>query len=398
MKKSIKITVIIIAILVSCGTNSETGRFCNVQKGEFHAAIMETGELKAVNSTAVITPIVQGFWEDAKVISLGKEGLQVKKGDIVAELDKAKIVQRLTQKKRELAIEESNLKKLKVKQEIELKELDADLLTNKADLKSARLQAEKEKFESQTRREISSIQLQVAEIAYNRFLQKIESVKIMHSEDLRINEMKIRQIKADIKQGERAIEAYTLHAPTNGMIEYGRNWNTGKKVQVGDQMWSGCPIIQLPDLSKMKVLTSVNEKDIGKIYKGQKVFVRLDAFPKKEFTGSIISISNISHKKDRESKLKIFDIVVLLDKVDRILKPGMTVSCEIIIAELDEVLFVDNDFIQEDGTEYFVYLEKDNKLQRTKVKLGPNNNKAVVIYGNLKAGDKIVLNEKTGEA
>lgn len=398
MGKSVKISLVILTLFIFCGINSENSRFCKVQKGKFFSAITETGELKAVHSTAVLTPMIQGFWEQPKVISLGNEGLQVKKGDVIAELDKAKIIQRLTQKERELAIEESNLKKLKVKQEIELKELNADLLSNEANLKSARLQAQKEQFESQTRRDISDMRLEIAEINHKKCIKKIESMKIIHSEDLRINEMKIQQIKSDIKQAERAIEAYTLRAPTNGMIEYGRNWSTGKKVQVGDQLWSGWPIIQLPDLSKMKVITSVNEKDIGKIFNGQKVNVRLDAFPKKEFKGSIVMISNISHKKDRESKIKVFDVEVLLDEVERILKPGMTVSCEIIIAELDEVLFVDNDFIHEEGNEYFVYLDKGNKLERKKVKLGPNNNKAIVIYGDIEAGDKIVLNEKEGEA
>ena len=82
----------------------------------------------------------------------------------------------------------------------------------------------------------------------------------------------------------------------------------------------------------MKVQTSVNETDISKIYKGQKVNVRLDAFPRKVFKGSIISISNTVQNKERDSKIKVFFVEVLLDETDRILKPGMTVSCEFIIA------------------------------------------------------------------
>jgi len=147
----------------------------------------------------------------------------------------------------------------------------------------------------------------------------------------------------------------------------------------------------LPDLRQMRVETTVNETDVSKVRIGQKVIVRLDAFPKIAFEGEVTSVSHICRKKDKDSKLMVFDVNVLLDKSDPILRPGMTVSCELVVADLENVLFVDNLCIQQHGREYFVQVKKGSESRRVAVELGPRNSKSVVVYGDLKKGDRLLL-------
>ncbi|MFC1724021.1 efflux RND transporter periplasmic adaptor subunit [candidate division KSB1 bacterium] len=399
MKRYIFYFQLLFLICFACGGSSGNNHFVLVQQGRFYSTITETGELRAVNSKSVSAPMIRGFFEQPKVVELAAEGTYVKKGDVIGELDNSKVMQRLEGKKRELAIAESEFNKLKTSQQNELKELNASLKSSEADLRSVKLRAEKDKFESPTKREISKVSLQIAEINYNRTIKKIEKTKIMHNEDRLINELKLSQIKSDIEQAKKAIDAYTLRAPANGMIEYGQIWSGSgrRKVAVGDQVWWGDGIILLPDMSQMKVIATVSEMDIGKVHVGQKAYVRLDAFPKKAFTGSIISVSNISRKKDRQSKIKVFDLVVLLDDVDKILKPGMTVSCEFVIAEFKDTLFVNSNCIRQEGGEYFVYVENGNGPKKTKVTVGPKNSKEAMVKGNLNPGDKILLKNGLGE-
>ena len=388
-----------ILVCFACGGSTGNNHFVKVQQGRFFSTITETGELRAVHSRLISAPMIRGFYEQPKVVELAKEGTFVKKGDIIGKLDDSKVIQRFEAKKRELAIAESEMKKLKTSQQSELKELNAALKSSEADLRSTQLRAEKDQFESATNREISKLSLQIAEINHKRAIKKIEKTKIMHNEDIRIQELKVSRIKSDMEQAQKAIDAYVLRAPTNGMIEYGRIWSGDgrRKIAVGDQVWWGDEIISLPDLSQMKVTATVSEMDIGKVHVGQKAYIKLDAFPKKSFTGSIINISNISRKKDRRSKIKVFDIVVLLDNVDKILKPGMTVSCEFVVAEFNDTLFVDNNCIRVEKGEYYVYVENGNGPERKKVTVGPKNSKAAVIKGDIKPGDKVFLKNGLGE-
>ena len=387
---SILITVVL-ALYIACSWQADKKHFMKVEKGKFSSTIMETGGLQAVNSTAIFTPFEINFIGQLKIIYLEKEGTQVKKGQIVGEIEKTKVIQELEKKKSDLAMAQSNIEKLKVEHKTRIKQLQAELLTKEASLKSAQINTQRVKFESTTAKEIAKLKLEKAEIDFKKIKRKIESTKIVQYEELKINETKIKQINSEIQSAKRAIDTYTLRAPTNGIIEYCRNLFTGNKVQVGDQLYPMFPVIALPDLSQMKVITSVNEMDISKIYIKQKVYVRLDAFPKKVFVGSIIKLSNVSHIKDRESKIKVFDVEVLLDRVDPILRPGMTVSCEFVVAELDEALFVDNVCIHQEGEEYFVYVDSRHGIRPVKITLGPRNNKAVVVYGDLKAGDKVAV-------
>ena len=85
--------------------------------------------------------------------------------------------------------------------------------------------------------------------------------------------------------------------------------------------------------------------------------------------------------------MKIFDVEVLLDESDIILRPGMTVSCEIITAEFQDALYVDNAFISQEGKTYFIYLKKGGRRQ---IQIGPRNSRAVVVYGDIEAGERVV--------
>ena len=169
-----------------------------------------------------------------------------------------------------------------------------------------------------------------------------------------------------------------------------KNRRTRQIVKVGDELHHGQKFACVPDLCEMKVNTTVNETDIGKIHLDQRVIVRLDAFPDKPFDGKIIEIGKVSYKKDEKSRTKVFDIVILLDKSNPILKPGMTVSCEIITSELDDVYYVENDCILKQDQKYYIFMNRNGKNEKCSVQIGPRNNQFTVIYGDFKAGQRIL--------
>ncbi len=372
----------------ACDRNNEN--IFLVEKGTFRVTITETGELQAVNSKVITMPSFSWDYGRPKITALEKEGKIVTQGDIVGQIDTSGVVRHLGQKKADLEIAKADIQKLKVQHDSQKKQLLAGLATTEASLRMAEIDTQRVKFESESNKEVSRLKYKMAEIAFQKAQKKILHSQKIRAEELQIQQEKIKQIISAIKKAQRTIHNFTLRAPAEGLIVHRKKRWRGEKVRVGDQLWMGEPIIGLPDLSRMKVSTSVNETDIDKIKTDQKVSVRLDAFPKIAFEGKITKVGRTCRKKDKDSKIKVFDVEILLKDSNPILRPGMTVSCEILVAELEEALFVDNSCIHQEGENYYIRIKDGAGSREVKIKLGPRNNKSVVIQGEIKAGDKIV--------
>lgn len=327
--------IVSIALLLGCGKNDNTERLQNVRQG---SNMVETGTLQAVRYRSVAVPWAHYDYGMLQVSFFEKEGTIVQKGQVIARIEASGVLKVLNAKKPELAIAEAELNKLKVSHETILKKLDADLRSARSTLQLAYIDTQRVAYESSAKKEIARRELLKAEISLHKIQQKIESTHHVQEEELKIQLARISQINSAIETALRTLEQFTILAPSEGMIEYLQNFRTRQKVKVGDQLYYGYPLIGLPDLRQIKILTSVNEVDIRKVTNGQKAVVRLDAFPKLPFDGVITTISQICHLKEEGKKIKVFDVEVLLNQTHRILKPGMTVSCEFLIPEQEKTV------------------------------------------------------------
>ncbi|MGA1199005.1 MAG: efflux RND transporter periplasmic adaptor subunit, partial [Candidatus Latescibacterota bacterium] len=150
-----------------------------------------------------------------------------------------------------------------------------------------------------------------------------------------------------------------------------------------------------PDLSEMKAQVQINEIDIAKITLGQKTLITLDAYQDTTFTGKIIEIATLAHNKSNEEKVKVFDVVVLIDGQDERLLPGLTISCNIIVNELTNVIAIPIAALFEQDNKTIVYLQKGSGFVVQPVTLGDENDTHVVIKEGLSSGDVIALANPT---
>ena len=381
--------VIMLSVFCACGVLDKGQGIFIARKSPTYTPLAETGSLQAVSYSSVVVPWVKYEYGRPQLAYLEEEGKQVKQGEVVAKLETSGILKVLDSKKPELAIAEAELNELRVNQGTELSRLDGELKQAEASLSLAIIDTERVAFESEAKKNISRQELLQARISFEKAKQKIEMTKIVQAEDIKIQQAKIRRIEADIRAAEETFKQFTIRAPSDGMIEYNMDRRSREKVKIGDQLWSGRAIIGLPDLSKMKVLTAVNETDIDKIEMGQSVEVRLDAFPKIPFSGKIIKIAQVCRMLNNNKKMKVFDVEVLLDVTDRILRPGMTVRCEF-LSEYAEVL-VNQDCVKRDDTGEYVTVVSGEERKRIPVRTGRKTGDFVPVRGDIRAGDRVVL-------
>jgi HlyD family secretion protein len=91
------------------------------------------------------------------------------------------------------------------------------------------------------------------------------------------------------------------------------------------------------DLTKMQVDTNVSESDIGGIREGEKALFTVDAFPKRNFVGTV---TQLRQSPQTVQNVVTYDVVVSVDNTDLALKPGMTAATHIIVDQRQDVLRV----------------------------------------------------------
>lgn len=321
------ISFFIVLFFASC----KGGAFKNAAvKGIAGSSIVETGELAAINSKSFVIPRYGRHWYQMKIIGLLNHGEIVKAGDSIAQLDPSEINKYILDNESKLETQLAALEKLYVEQENRKQENESRIKNELAAFDLRKIELEASRFESERIRRIKQLEFEQATINLEKEKRIFELNKQINASDLKVQEIRVEQIRKDIQNAKNLIPTLTLRTPVAGVFQIETNWQTPNHThyKIGDNIYAGNSLGNVPELEFMKVNTQVNETDFLKIKIGQKVSVRLDALPKVVFDGEVAYIGKLCRLKDQKSQQKIFDVEVNILKPDTRLKPGMTVSCE----------------------------------------------------------------------
>lgn len=157
----------------------------------------------------------------------------------------------------------------------------------------------------------------------------------------------------------------TVTAPCNGSIVE-MNAQVGAPATGSE---AGKSLMQIADLSQMKVTVQVGEEDIAKVAVGQTANVTFPAFPELTLQGSVTGIASIASSDggmmsyDGGSSVS-FDVDILIAQPDPRLKPGMTAKVSLITERIDDVIMVPAmALMTDDGQNYYVMVQTDPESQ-----------------------------------
>ncbi|MFC1724022.1 efflux RND transporter periplasmic adaptor subunit [candidate division KSB1 bacterium] len=367
-----------------------------VKKSNFIISVTETGELEAVNSKMIFAPpIPWHIVSNLKITKMVEDGKQVEKDEVLMEFDKSDVLKTISDAEAELEIAKSELRKTKANHESQLDELVTNLAIANLNHKISELNLKLKKYDAEVERKRIELDLEKATINLDKAQQEIENKKSIQKEEINTLDLKVLQAQNKLDEAKLTMEMLTVKAPNPGIAIVEKNWRTGEKFTVNDQTWPGYPLVGLPDLSLMRVKVPINEVDIAKMGMDQKVIVKLDAYPDSSYSGHVTDIATLARLKDRESKVKVFDIIALMDGNDEKLIPGMTVSCEIIVNNILETISIPLDALFKKDGENIVYLKNGSGFEPRKVKLGEENDNFVIIVEGLVEGDAVALVDPT---
>lgn len=385
--------ILIVILVISCGNNNdEQVQSYTVKKGKFFIDIVETGEIYATKSKTISAPALSWRFGALKINYIVEDGQQVNEKDTLVLFDPSEILKARIDAQAELEIALAELNKLKAEQASKLQELEANLDINNISYEIASIRLDQASYEADVTKKEIQLNLEKTRIDLDKAENEIKNQKKINREEVTQARIKIKQLEANLEEANKTLKKLTVTSPGNGIAIISKNWSTKNKWQVGDQPWSGTPLIQLPDLTELKVETNINEVDIAKIKIEQPAEIRLDAFSDKVYEGNVISVATLAKFKDEDkSKIKVFPIEVLLEEISDELLPGMTVSCRIIIDEIEDVIYVPVDAVHKETTGSFIYIKNGKKYKKKQVVTGLSNNDFIIITDGVNVGDQVSL-------
>lgn len=213
--------------------------------------------------------------------------------------------------------------------------------------------------------------------------------------------------KASIQEHQAMLEAAQVNLEYTDIVSPVDGTVVSRNVTIGETVASTLQVPTLfliaTDLTKMEVDTNVSESDIGGTKEGDKAIFTVEAFPNRNFTGSVVQVRQAPQTVQN---VVTYDVVVGVDNTDLVLMPGMTATTRIITAERNDVLRVPDQALrfspsglagttQLPAGEAQVWVLRDGQAVPVTVKLGlDDDTNAEVLDGGIKEGDPLIIGEQ----
>lgn len=396
-KKNIYGGVIIILLLASyslfsSSENENTALTATVKKEDFKSEIIIAGELQSTNSIKISAP--RGLRNhriyQIKIQHLVAEGTFVKKGDYVGKLDPSSIGEKILDAETDIKTKQSVFIQQQIDTTLNLKKERNSIKDLFFSLEEKELEMKESAYESPSKIRQIEISLQKLKRNLNQRKEDYNIVKKREIQKMIRVENQLSRAKTKLKQLRELENKLTIISENDGMLTYHKSWNG--TVKTGSQIQTYDPTIAiLPDLSQMESMTYSNEVDVRKIKKGMPVAISFDAFPEMIIQGKVTSVANIGEKKPG-SDIKLFKVLIKLNKTNKNIRPGMSTSNKILSKQKKDVLTVPLEAVFTNDSIAYVYQNKGLSTTKKQVKLGTSNNEIVIVEAGLKEGDVVYLN------
>jgi len=363
-----------------------------VKRGPFAVTVSTAGELRARQFVQITAPSgaqQAGAWQ-MKIQSIVPEGTIVKQGDVVAELDRSTLANKLDEVRLALQKAEAQYEQAMLDSTLTLSTARENIRTMELALEEKRLAKEQAVYEAPTVK-------RQAEIDYERAERALAQARSDYTTKTEQAKAKMREVGADLQRQRNLFKAvqdvmagFTIRAPGPGMVIYVKEWN-GRKRTTGSQVNAWDPgVATLPDLTQMESVTYVNEIDIRKLAVGQPVTLTLDADPTKRLSGTVASVANVGEQRPN-ADAKVFEVKVTVQGSDTTLRPGMTTGNAIETMKLNVALYVPLEAVSSVDGIPFVYRQDGGSVTKQEVITGPMNDNEVVIVRGLDENDRVLL-------
>lgn len=327
-----------------------------MQESRYQTETVTRAPLSAsVTATGTIEPILQvevGTQVSGIIAKIYADyNSMVKKGELLAVLDKTVLESELASRKSDLASSENEYE-YQVKNYTRIKQLYEKKLVSESDYETA------------------SYQYQKARNSFDRS-------------------------KSDLVKAQTNLSYATICSPIDGVV-LSRTVDEGQTVAASFNTPTLFTIAN--DLTKMQVVADVDEADIGKVAEGQKVTFQVDAFPDENFEGVV---TQVRLEPTTTSNVVTYEVIIDAPNPTLKLKPGLTANITIYILQKENVLSVPvkalnlhldttENTMDIAGSTRQVWVRKGNQIEKRVVETGVSDGIRTEILSGLNENDSLI--------
>jgi HlyD family secretion protein len=366
-----------------------------VVKSRFTRRVHADGNLRAVKATELVAPVMPGTFGSMKIAWVAGDGTFVHQGDAVARFDPSEPAKQLKTGQADRDQAEAKLGEAQLKAQASESDRQSEVVQAAAELEV------QHKFESKDQQIFSRndiITSQIDEGLANATEQHAEQAKVIESKvshsDVALIAVDRHKAELAISHAKAALASMELDAPHDGILVLHRN-HKGELPKLGDSLWPGQRLGELPQLDAMEAEVFVLEVDGSGLAEKLPAELVIEAHPERKYMGKVRLVEKLAQTREEGSPVQYFAVVVALDKTDGdVMKPGQRVQATIVLDD-EDALVVPREAVVEKDNKDVVYRKGEHGFVAVAVELGTATTGRVVIKSGLSAGDVIALRDPT---
>jgi HlyD family secretion protein len=375
--------IVLVVLLASFATrdDSVTVTAATVSRSTIRSVISTNGKIEPVQNFEAHAPV--GTNVERVMV---KEGDQVKKGQLLVELDAAGALSQVAQALAQVRASEADIKAVeRGGTQEEVLTLQAQLVKARADYDAAQRNLDSLKRLQQS----GAASPGEVRVAQDQLDTAAAEVKLLESKQKeRYSSPEIARVEAQRAEAQSAFSAaqdvlrqLVIRAPFDGMV-YSLPVKRGTYVNAGDL------VLQEADLSKVLVRAFVDEPDVARLTPGEKIEVTWDAMPGRVWSGAVGAIPAAVKLHGTRN---VGETTCIVSNQDFKLLPNINVGVTVVTAQHENALTVPREALRQDDSMPYVYEIVNSVLQHRNVQISVSNLTQAEITGGVSEHALVVL-------
>jgi HlyD family secretion protein len=392
-------------VLAGCAVSSAPARSvgdqpgtATVKRGTFVRDIRATGTTEAVRSAATVAPRLAGQPYNLTITRLVAGGTRVRAGDVLVEFDRQDQVRAALDRRAEYLDLEQQILKKRADQEAALAGDQTALTVAEHDVGRARLEVEKNQFLARIDAEKNTLALEQATARFAQLRQALALKARSAAADVRILEIRRDRAQRAWRNAETNADVMIGRAPFDGLAILRSTFrgNQMARVQEGDEVYAGTPVVDVVDPARMQVRVRINQVDGGAVRIGQAATIRLDAYPDLVFEGRVEQLAPLAASSQLTARVRTFSALVAISGSHANLMPDLSAAVDIVVERLDNALMLPRAAVAIDRNGAAVEVRNPGRGGRRAVTLGAASADFVVITKGVDEGTVVALGPREG--
>jgi HlyD family secretion protein len=365
------------------------------KKEKFVRRVTAEGNLRAVKATKITVPRPIGSFTPMKIAWLATDGTYVKKGDVVAKFDPTDPEKNLRDGQSDLASANAKLASEQIKAKTTVANRDVDATSAEDELEQQKRFARKDP-QIFSRNDIieSEIDQNLAGAKKDHATEAKQIERSRSTSNAAVIGVEKAKAQLAISHATAELKSLEVTAPNDGVLVLQRHWN-GALPKLGDQLFPGQGLAEIPVLDAMEAEVFVLEVDGSGLVEKQPADVIVEARPDLVWHGVIRVVDKLAQPRDQGSPVNYFGVTIALAKTDTaIMKPGQRVRSTLVLDQEDAIVVPRQAVFEKEGKP-IVYKNGAAGFIASPVELGVASAGRVVIKSGLADGDEIALRDPT---